>query len=217
MKQGHLMVTFLLLYIICFMTLYAEQAMYESVQAEKQQVEEALLQSVFFAAKNYEKVINATEETKKNTITDTFFESMEVFLGDVTSEEENGYLNLYVPLLILAEEDGLFVCYLQEENTDNGLELKHIWSEKIPYTDYDGNTIANMIENLAADIVTGHNHIASQFGITYQFYAPEFLRNSPESLNLPMLYVVFQGWPLRTSKNIYYENCIDAGIYILKE
>ena len=74
--------------------------------------------------------------------------------------------------------------------------------------------IADIIEPYASDIISNHNYIAMQYGINYSFYVPQFLQNTSEDLNFPMLFVVFQGWPLTASGNIVYENCIDTAVYI---
>lgn len=214
MKQGHLLVMFLSLYMICFVTLYVEQTKYDRVLEEKQKVEYALLDAVFVAAENYKKVINETEETKKNVVADSFMESLCVALGGLVSEEETAFIKMHIPLLVLAEEDGICFYFMQESQTEKGAKLQHIWSDKIPYGGLGQYSMADMIENMAAEIVSNHNYIASQFGITYRFHAPEFLQNEPEIPQFPMLFVVFQGWPLYGTRDVYYENCIDASIYI---
>jgi len=214
MKQGHLMVMFLTVYVICFMALYVEQKKYDKVLEEKRQVELALLEAAYVAAESYEKVINAKEEIRKNTVSDVFLESLYVSMNKFESEEAKNYLGMYIPLLVLAEEDGAFFFYVQEIETNGTVELKHAWTEKVLYQSSGEHNVLNIIETTASELVSKHNHIASQFGISYQFHAPKFLQSTSKEMQLPMLFVVFQGWPLCASREVRYENCIDVSVYI---
>lgn len=221
MKQGHLALMFLAMYSACFLFLYIEQSRYDEVQEEKQKVEQALIDGLETAGREYTAVLNASEEKKKQTLEKVFLESVSVSLGMFTSEEEQEILRMYLPMMVLAEEDGAFFFYIQEQYKDGKMELCHVWSEKIPYEFPEDSTeaqrksvVAETLETNASDIITKHNYIAFQYGISYSFFVPDFLQDTSEIIKFPMLFVVFQGWPLTASGDIVYENCIDAGVYL---
>lgn len=214
MKQGHLFIMFLTIYTLCFMALYVEQSKYDDVLKEKQRVEKALLSASCAAADSYEKAIHESEEIRKNIVSEVFLESFYVSLGLFESLREQDILRMYLPLLVLAEEDGVFFYSMQEIKTEDAVELRHIWSEKVVFEETGAENISRVIEKTASEIVSKHNYIASQYGISYQFHVPEFLRSISDTPGGRTLFVVFQGWPLTISGDVLYENCIDAGIYI---
>lgn len=221
MKQGHLAAMFLMIYAVCFLFLYLEQNNYDKVQEEKQKIEQALLDGLEIAGRRYAAVINDTEEEKKRTLEKVFPEAVAASLGIFTSEEEKQKLKMYMPMFALAEEDGVFFLYIREEKKNGITELCHVWSEKIYYEFPENSTeaqrksiVAGTLEQNASDIITNHNYIASQYGISYTFFVPDFLQDTSSALNFPMLFVVFQGWPLTASNDVVYANCIDAGVYL---
>lgn len=217
MKQGQWFLMFLTVYTICFLALYVEQRKYDNVLSEKQRVENALLEAACTTARSYEKVINATEEIRKNTVSNVFLDSFYVSMGLFGSLEEQESLRMYLPVIILVEEDGAFFYFMQETKKDQEVELRHVWSEKIQYgtsCEYDR---LELIEKITSAIVSSHNYIAAQYGISYQFHTPEFVKDISDNKKTPMLFVVFQGWPLSASGDIIYENCIDAGVYIVEK
>ena len=214
MKQGHLFVMFLTIYVTCFLVLYTEQKKYDSVLKEKQKIEQALLSASYSAAESYEKVINETEEIRKKIISEVFFESFSVAMGGFESQQEQDLLKMYIPLIILAEEEGAFFFSLQEIQTEDGHELGHVWSDKIMYSAPGMHGVTETIEETASSLVSKHNYIASQYGISYQFHVPQFLINDAGNQESITIFVVFQGWPLTAAGDVIYENCVDAGIYI---
>ena len=70
------------------------------------------------------------------------------------------------------------------------------------------------LEQQASEIITKHNVIASQYGVGYQFFLPRFFQDTSSVTEFPMLFVVLQGWPLNDSHTVYYNTCIDAGIFL---
>lgn len=218
MKQGHLTLLFFVMFISCFIFLWLEQVQYDKVLSEKQRTEQALITAIEKAGEEFTTVLNASAEKKKQTLENAFFDSLSISLGIFQEEEEQEKLRLYVPMLILAEEDGAYFYYIQECVVNGKEEFKTVWSDKIPYSGQEPPVekyqVSEALEKAASDIITNHNYIASQYGISYSFYVPRFLENSPEELKFPILLAVFQGWPLTAAGNIFYENCIDTGGYL---
>lgn len=200
-----------------------EQKQYDKALEEKRRVEQSLLNSIKDTGIAYERVLNASEEKKKQTLQNFFFQSLYAAEGIFDNKEKQKMLQMYIPMLILAEEDGAYFFYLQEAEDRAVKELGHIWSDKVFYHDSNGRTesgkkseVATLLEKVASEIITNHNYIASQYGIDYSFYVPEFLQNTASSLEFPMIFAVVQGWPLLASGKLTYNNCIDAGAYIQK-
>jgi len=223
MRQGHLVLMFFILYMGCFFIIVMEQNRYDRAISEKQQMEQALLNAMEATGKEFTAVTAASEEEKKQVFSATFLESLQLYLGvyeNFTWRKEAG---LYIPLLILAETDGAFFCYLQEEWNGTEATLCHVWSDKIPYERQYGDSeaemkasIADLLERKASEYITNHNRIASQYGIIYRYFVPDFLQNTSTELNFPMLFVVFQGWPLTAAGDVFYENCMDVGAFLQK-
>ena len=198
-----------------------EQKQYDEALEEKKRVEQLLVSALEDAAIAYKKVLNASEEKRKNTLECSFFQALFAAEGILENKEKQNILRMYVPMLVLAEEDGAYFFYLEETGSGLIQEIRHVWSEKIFYNYAEGgteqekrNAIAALLENKASEIVTAHNYIALQYGLDYSFYVPEFLQNTASCPEFPMIFVVIQGWPLLASGKITYENCIDAGAFI---
>ncbi len=221
MRQGHLTVLFLMLYIICFVLLLYTQSQYDEVQREKQKVELALTEAVKAAGRELAAVINDTEEKKKSSFETAFLEAFYVSMGVFNCKEEQEYLQMHLPMLALAEADGIFFYYMEERQENGVTVLERVWSDKIPYgtcrygtKEEEKELVAETLEKCSSEILFRHNYIASQYGISYSFFVPDFLQNTSTALEFPMLFVVFQGWPLNISGDVFYENCIDAGVYL---
>lgn len=221
MKQGHFIALYFIIYWVCFILLFIEQKNYDKVIEEKKRMETSLKTAVEETAWRLTSIIKEPIQEKKKVIEKAFFEHLYISLGLLQEVEEQEKLKMYLPMLLLLEEDGAFFYYMQEVEEDGSKKLIHTWSEQIPFTFPEESTdskkkslIADIIEVYASEIISNHNYIATQYGLDYSFYVPQFLQNTSETLNFPMLFVVFQGWPLNASGEILYENCIDAAVYI---
>lgn len=221
MKQGHFVLLFLMLYMTCFLLLRAEESRYDKVMEEKQKVENALLEAIENTAREFSAVIYDSDEKKKQVIENIFFESLYAALGIFEEKEEQERIKMYFPILILVEEDGAMFFYMQENSKNGYTELQHVWSEKkrisFPENSEDSVKKQRVIEVLEAEAskyITNHNYIAAQYGIAYSFSVPTFLCDSLNQLDFPILFAVFQGWPLTASGDVLYENCIDAAVYL---
>lgn len=221
MKQGHFAILFLILYITCFLFLLIEQSRYDNVQKEKRKIEDALADAVECTGKVLIASVNASSETRKRIVENTFSEALYLSLGMLNTSVEKLLLELYLPMLVLVEEDGAFFYYLQEEQRDGVVELQRCWTEKIEFTCFEECTeearrriISATIEKTASEIISKHNYIAMQYGISYSFSTPDFFRNATSEMEYPVLLAVFQGWPLSPGEDIFYANCLDSGMFI---
>lgn len=221
MKQGHFAVFFLLLYVSCFFTLYLEQRNYDIVVEEKIRIEKALKEAVEYAAEALILETYATDEEKCMVFQKSFFEAFNIYMGVMDDREAQQILQMHFPMLVLVQENGAFF-YCAAESSENTMEeLRYEWSELQPF-EFPGicsekkkkELIAEVLEETASGIITNHNYIAAQYGLQYNFYVPDFLQDTSQILELPVLFAVFQGWPLTAAGNIVYENCVDTGVYI---
>ncbi len=205
MKQGFYAVIYVTVFFVCFIGLTIEQYKYDRMTQEKIRQESNLKKSVRDAAEEFSTAIYDTEERKRQKLSDAFFESLYVYFGTSATEEKLS-LMLHVPMIVLIEEDGTSFLSLEECKSEEGVELRHIWSKKKKMT-------LSEVEERAGEIISGHSYIAKQYGLEYSFFVPDFLLRY-EKPDLPVFLVVFQGWPLSTSGNMVYNNCIDAGVSI---
>lgn len=220
MKQGHLALMFLLIFTACWSVLFVEQQRYDLAINEKQRVERALAGAIENTANVFAEVIHASEKEKQQTLEQAFIDSFYIAMG-IVDEEKRRELRMYLPLLALVEEDGICFCYMQEQEKEGIAELASVWSEKIFFPHSEGSSesekkriLVETLEKESSEIITNYNYIATQYGLSYSFSVPRFLENGEKELNFPMLFVVFQGWPLNSAGNILYENCLDAGLYM---
>lgn len=221
MKQGHFAMLFCLLYAVCFLSLLAEQKRYDMVLEEKEQIEKALLEAIESTAMQLAGVINDSDVKKKELLESVFFETFFCSLGLMEETETQELLKMYLPLLVLVEEDGASFYHMEEWKANDVPELHHVWSDKLFFStekeDCEAERKRKMItflEDAASTYISNHNYIAEQYGLEYSFSVPKFFRNKEELPEFPILIAVFQGWPLTASENIVYENCIDAAVYI---
>ena len=221
MKQGHLSLIFLVIFVACWSFLYVKQKQYDLVAGEKQRIEQALKQAIENTAENFSEVIYASEAKKKEVLEREFPGSLCFAMGIEDTEENRETIRMHLPMLVLAEEDGAYFCYMEEQERDTITELVSVWSDKLVFPYKEESTAAEKrrilvetLEEKASDIINNHNYIAEQYGLTYLFSVPRFLENYNKELEFPMLFVVFQGWPLDGAGSIVYDNCLDAGLYM---
>lgn len=205
MKQGQFAILFVIVFILCFLYLYVEKERYENTMEEKQRVEEALLLAAEWTAREYAAVINEPEDRRKQVVSTIFPEMLGISLGLLETEDSWEAISLFLPLLIVAEEDGAWLCFLKETEKDGIVQLERCWSEKI---------CLDELEQTVSWYITKHNFIAEQYGMEYTFFVPDFLKKGNETRNYPAIIAVFQGWPLNASGKIVYENCLDAAVYL---
>ena len=222
MKQGHLFCIFVLIAVGCFLSLYCMQKKYDSLMQEKQKLEDALLAVLEDTGSRSKIAVGQEEKRKKETIETAFSEAFRVFMGGFDTSETLEFWRMYVPMLVWVEEDGAYFYYLQSYIENEEMELNHTWTEKEYFSFPDGcsdkkkkSIMADILEKKASDIITNHNAIAVQYGISYRYSLPTFFQDTSRLTEFPMLFVVFQGWPLNDAGKYYYYNaCVDAGIFL---
>lgn len=221
MKQGHFAILFCIIFAICFLFLWKERKYYEGILQEKQWIENGLLEAIESTAKEFSDVIYDSEEKKKKVVETVFLETLYVALGIFDEKAEQEKMQMYLPLIVLIEEDGALFYHMQEVCRNGTMELQHSWTEKMDLSFLKESTeekkkqlLSELLEEKVAELFAKHNYIAKQYGIEYVFSAPDFIQNTAETLELPMLLVVFQGWPLTSTGDVVYENCIDASAFL---
>ena len=224
MKQGHAEILFTIVFMICFLVLLWEQKKYDGTQSEKQKIESALLEAMEYTGREFETVLFETQEKKQQFFEQSFFNALYVFLDALDDKEKQEILWMHIPLLALVEEDGVSFNYAVEEQERGSAGLLREWSGKTRFVYPEGYTeeqkkilIAETLEEAASVIISKHNYIAAQYGISYRFYVPDFLGNTEEAPEFPMLIVVFQGWPLTAAGDVTYENCMDAAVFLRRK
>ncbi len=221
MKQGHLFIVYAIIFCGCFLSLYCVRKNYDSVMQDKQWLEYFLLTVAEDTGNRSKAAVGQEEERKLQIIETAFSEAVRVFSGNMDMQESMEFWQIYVPMLVWVEEDGAFFHYLQQDTEQAESEWNYIWSEKIAFSFPDGcsdkkkkSVMADYLEQAASEIITNHNSIAKQYGISYQYSLPVFFQDTSRLSEFPMLFVVFQGWPLGNSNNCFFNACVDAGIFL---
>lgn len=220
MRQGHLFMVFLFIVCGCFASLYCKQKYYDSIIQEKQAIESALLEAVEYTGNMSRIVLREGEEQKKQLIADSFSEAIYISMGYLETPVPKEFWRLYVPMLVLVEEDGAYFYHVQTGQAEGEKELYHVWTDKFLFSFPEGcndikkkSLMANVLEQKASEIITEHNSIALQHGISYQYYLPGFFQNTLQLPEFPMLFVVFQGWPLNCF-SVFYDACFEVGVFM---
>jgi len=165
-------------------------------------------------------VLREGEEQKKQLIADSFSEAIYISMGYLETPVPKEFWRLYVPMLVLVEEDGAYFYHVQTGQAEGEKELYHVWTDKFLFSFPEGcndikkkSLMANVLEQKASEIITEHNSIALQHGISYQYYLPGFFQNTLQLPEFPMLFVVFQGWPLNCF-SVFYDACFEVGVFM---
>ena len=199
------------------MDIFYEHQKYRKAEEVKKTMEESLLYAVKTAAWELTGVTEESEEVKLHTFQESFFRAWFVRLGHAAVTEEQEKLRLHLPLMAMLTEDGGYFFYSEIVQIGGSITLKQRWHEKKRYSltgeeGVDRSFLKEFLEENVSEIITNHNQIAKQYGIKYEFSAPYFLISN-EEIAFPMVFVVFQGWPILVGET-YYENCMDASAFI---
>lgn len=218
MKHVHFLSVFILIVLCCWLSLYAEQKRYDTVIKEKKKLERILLEVVEDTGNKYRIALMEDTDNKKQVIEENFSNAISFFTEYFDTLQERDFWRLYVPMLILVEEDGVLFYHLTLDDSKN---LKHIWTDKMYFNFPDECGVGmkkvlmtECLEQQASEIITKHNVIASQYGIGYRFFLPRFFQDTSGMPEFPMLFIVLQGWPLNDSHTVFYNACIDAGMLL---
>lgn len=221
LKAGHLILLFLGLYVACFLSLSVEQHQYDAAMAEKVKMEQSLKLAAEQTAKKLIAVMKEPIEVQAKVVENAFFESMYATLGILEDKEKQEELKNYVPALVLLTEDGMMLYHAWEMKKNGIFIAEYSWSDCVMFDGIEEcsevrkrEIMIEYMEKKVSEVISNHNFIASQFGLSYKFHVPAFFENISEKLHVPMVIAVFQGWPLNSAGTIFYENCIDAGVYI---
>ncbi len=225
MKQGHLAILFFIVVMGCWLEVYIAQKEYQAVVYEKEKLEQTLRYAAQITAEELTECMEEDVEVQLLTFQETFPALCEATQGIRSAGEQQEELRLHIPLLVFLTEEGGYFYYGKEKKTEAGPELSWEWSGCVPYDFYPVGSeeelragLSRYLENIASGLISEYNHIAANFGITYRFSVPSFMENTKENIQFPMLFAVFQGWPLSRDGKLVYENCVDVGAYIrLKE
>lgn len=110
------------------------------VNQEKARISQAI-DDASIAAANKLKSINSNETFDKNEVVSVFFDSLAASLGLIDDISLRRNLELYVPMIIISENDGFSVFYKDIVEINGEKNQVGIWSEKIFYSCYDNDVL----------------------------------------------------------------------------
>ncbi|BCN30247.1 hypothetical protein [Anaeromicropila herbilytica] len=92
-----------------------------------------------------------------------------------------------------------------------------ILSEDTTFEHIRRRTIINQIEDYMREYINQHNHIAQNFGITYEFYLPQIEKNDwYRTIDDISMLVLFQGYPYGITGEDFYNRYAFGGARITK-
>lgn len=106
---------------------------------------------------------NNTIIVNKDKAMQSFFLSLHSSFGVLTNKEKRDEINLYIPVIVITEENGLYVFYSDEyQEADGFTYVSKRWSEKFPYSYEDEDFIYGFT---LGDVITIHdkNGILDQY------------------------------------------------------
>ena len=131
MKTFRYAVIFLLIFIPLFMVLQFKINKNSIVVQKKAEYNNALDNALDSAVEGIVENADGNSVTvDKNECVNNFYRSLYAAFGALDSETTQAMLQLYTPILAIADEDGLDVYYSDEVNG----EVKKVWSQKTPYS-----------------------------------------------------------------------------------
>lgn len=133
MKQGHILATFLLIYLLCVFAAWREQLEYDALVREKQKMKQALQTAVDTAANQILMDQIASPDTCLALAELTFFETLYASLGILNQQEQQEQLSLCITCIALLREDGFYLCRWQEKVGEEGVVKQRAWTELQEY------------------------------------------------------------------------------------
>lgn len=133
-----------------------------------------------------------------------FYESLAASLSIAGYAGSRANLRMYIPLIIVAYRDAVYVCYDNYVPDDSGAaSLVRQWSE---------NLIGRDVEEILQYYCDIHNTVATRAGIRYEFTLPKddggmFLRGNEGT----GFYVMMQGYPIQGTASDTYNRFSFAG------
>lgn len=127
---------------------------------------------------------------------DTFYKSLAASLNLAGYANSRNSLRLYVPVILVTDEIGTYVCYDDYEKDAYGsTSLVRKWSDNLNGSD---------LEDILQYYCTRHNSVAERAGLKYEFTLPPqeggmYLRGCDGT----GFYAVFQGYPVRGTEEVY--------------
>lgn len=142
MRRGHLIILFVLLFILLALGTVEKTWQYDKASTQKEKIDEALMFASDVAAEQialqYE---NSNTENYLKSAETEFFRALSAGLGIFDDFDEMETLDFYVPLLILTDTEGFYLNYIQEVPRNGEVILERVWTECQPYTYSDDNFI----------------------------------------------------------------------------
>ena len=131
MKTTRFAVIFLLVFISMLMAFNFKVTRYSNVTEKKAEYNYALDAAMDAAVAGIvESADGNSVIVDKQECVDQFYKSLYAAFAAMDSDTTKAMLELYTPVLALADEDGLDVYYSDVVNDD----VQKVWSQKIPYT-----------------------------------------------------------------------------------
>lgn len=127
---------------------------------------------------------------------DAFYESLAASLDVGGYAGSRMGLSMYVPLIVVKDEDSIYVCYDDySADADGHTSLVRKWS---------GNIAGENLDEVLEEYCRLHNTVAERAGLNYEFFLPEddggmYLRGCEGT----GFFVLFQGYPVNGLKETF--------------
>lgn len=142
MRRGHLIIIFVLLFVLLALGTVEKTWQYDRAAAQKEKIDDALMFASDAAAEQiavqYE---NGSADGFLKNVEVEFFRALSAGLGIYSDFDEMETIDFYVPLLIMTDTEGFYLNYLQEVPRNGEMVLERVWTECQPYTYADDEFI----------------------------------------------------------------------------
>lgn len=133
MRRGHFVFFICLFFLGAVSLMLVNQYRINKATSERRDLENALVQAAEVATESLTERTSFAMETMLDEVSRSFFSalSMNLFLNE--KMEKRMEQEFYVPLLIITDVDGFYMCILEIVDTAEGSLIKRRWTECIPY------------------------------------------------------------------------------------
>lgn len=134
MRRGHFILIFCIIFFGSLIGLGVREYRNRALTKERLEIEDAFVKAADVAAGDLALGMNNDLEETLSRVSEDFFASLSANLYLYEDVERSTEVALYVPLLVVTDTEGFYLCVLERVSSTEGTVLSRRWTECLPYT-----------------------------------------------------------------------------------
>ena len=134
MRRGHFILFFCFIFFGCLIGFGVRHYRNRVLSKERIEIEHAFVSASDVAAQKLALGANISLNERLENVSESFFATLSANLFLYEDEERATEAALYVPLLVVSDVEGFYLCVLERGDTPEGTMLVRRWTECMPYT-----------------------------------------------------------------------------------